>query len=199
MTRILLMLTIALLPAHALAQSSDPSGGEPRFVVMGGAGVGTTWDDEGLLGRGLGVAGGAGVRVAPRLAILGFVDRVGYYRNVEWLTFDGRVIFAGAEASLRFARGGGTSPYVTFGAGMLNDSGVWIRKTQVGPFQSRVDETIDRDGSKATMTASGGIEIPVSSRASIRGGLRFYGLLDTGDDLFPHIMIQPATAVVFRF
>jgi hypothetical protein len=127
-----------------------------------------------------------------------FVDRVAYYRDVEWLTFDGRIIFGGAEADVRFASTG-PAPYLSVGAGVLSDSGIWIRKTQTGVAQSRVDEQIDRTGSKATMTASGGIDIPVSSRASIRGGVRFYGLLDTGDDLFPHIVVQPAAAVVFRF
>jgi len=192
------MLTVLLLPAYVSAQSSTQSADESRYVVAAGAGVGTTWDDEGLLGRGLGISGGAGIRVAPRLTIVAFADRVRYYRDVEWLTFDGRVIFMGAEASLRFAPRG-TSPYVTFGVGILNDSGIWIRKNQAGPSQPRVDERIDRTGSAATMTASGGVDIPVSPRASIRGGLRFYGLLDTGDDLFPHVMIQPTAAIVMRF
>jgi opacity protein-like surface antigen len=197
MKLILLVLMCALIPARGLAQTA-PSNDEPRAVVDVGAGFGTTWDDEGLLGRGLGVSGGASMRIAPRLAFRAFVDRVAYYRDVDWLTFDGRVIFAGAEASLRW-RPSGTSPYLTIGAGMLNDSGIWIRKTQTGPSQSRVDEQIDRTGTRAALTSSGGIEVRVSERASIRAGLRFYGLLDTGEDLFPHVMLQPTTALVLRF
>jgi hypothetical protein len=198
MKQMLLLLILVLLPAYALAQAQTSSGAESRYVVEGGAGFGTTWDDEGLLGRGPGVSAGAGFRVAPRLTLVAFADRVRYYRDVEWLTFDGRVIFMGAEANVRFASVG-ASPYLTIGAGVLNDSGIWIRKVQTGPSQSRVDERIDRTGSAATMTASGGVEIPMSARASIRGGLRFYGLLDTGDDLFPHIMLQPTATLVVRF
>jgi hypothetical protein len=185
---------VFFLPVYSLAQTALP--GEPRVAVDGGIGFGSTWDDEGLLGRGAAVSGGFGVRLSRRVWLRGFVDRVTYFRDVEWLTFDGRILFAGAEADVRFAAAGIT-PYVSFGAGVLNDAGIWIRKSQVG--QSRVDEQIDRSGSKATMTVSGGIEVPVSDRASIRGGVRYYGLLDTGDDLFPHVVLQPMAAVVIRF
>ena len=94
-------------------------------------------------GRGAGVSAGVGIDVPPGFSVRAFVDRVSYYRDVEWLTFDGRVLFAGAEASLRLRRPG-TRPYVTIGAGILNDSGIWTRKTQTGPSQSRVDEKIER-------------------------------------------------------
>jgi opacity protein-like surface antigen len=194
---ILMFVGVALLPLPAMAQAPDPATVEPRYVVMAGTGFGTTWDDEGLLGRGGGVSGAAGVRVGRRLTILGLVDRVSYYRDVEWLTFDGRVVFAGAEMSLQFGTGR-VNPYVTFGGGAMNDSGVWIRKAQ-GPSPSRIDERIDRDGTRAAMTGSGGVEIEVTPRISLRGGLRIYGLLDTGDDLFPHTVVQPTVAAVFRF
>ena len=197
MTRMLLFLIFAFLPAHGLAQMA-PSNDERRAVVDVGAGFGVTWDDEGLLGRGAGVSAGAGIQLNPEFAVRAFVDRVAYYRDVEWLTFDGHVVFAGAEASLRWRRAV-TSPYVTIGAGVLNDSGIWTRKTQTDPSQSRVDEQIDRKGTRAALTSSGGIDIRVSERASIRAGLRFYGLLDTGEDLFPHVILQPAAALVLYF
>ena len=197
MTLMLLFLMCAFVPRHALAQTAPP---DPvaRALVDVGAGFGTTWDDEGLLGRGLGVSAGVGIRVTPRFAVRAFVDRVAYYRDVEWLTFDGRVLFAGAEASMQLRRSG-TTPYFTFGAGVLNDSGIWVRKTQTGPSQSRVDEEIERTGTRAALTSSGGIDVRMSERAAIRAGLRFYGLLDTGEDWFPHIVLQPAAALVLRF
>jgi hypothetical protein len=197
MKPIILMLAAVLLPFELLAQSSQSTTGEPRFVVIAGTGFGTTWDDEGLLGRGPGISVAAGMRLGPRLMVLGLVDRVSYYRDVEWLSFDGRIVFTGAELSLQFAEGR-TRPYVTFGAGALNDSGIWIRKTP-GPIESRIDERIDRAGTHAAMTGSGGVDVRVSPRVSLRGGLRFYGLLDTGDDLFPHVVIQPTVSVVLRF
>lgn len=197
MKPILLLLCAALLPIDVVAQSSAPTG-ESRYIAMAGGGFGTTWDDEGMLGRGLGVSGAAGMRVGRRLSIVVLADRVAYYRDVEWLTFDGRIIFVGAEVDATLGSGRG-APYLTFGAGVLNDSGSWIRKTQTGPGQPRIDERIDRTGSKATMTGSGGVDIRVSPRVSLRGGLRFYGLLDTGDDLFPHVVIQPSATAVVRF
>jgi hypothetical protein len=193
----LLVVAVVLLPLPLTAQSPDPATVEPRYVAIAGAGFGTTWDDEGLLGRGMGLSGAAGMRLGRRLTILGLVDRVSYYRDVEWLTFDGRIVFAGAEMSLQFGTGR-VKPYVTFGGGALNDSGVWIRKAQ-GPTPSRIDERIDRGGSAAAITGSGGVEIEVTPRVSLRGGLRMYGLLDTGDDLFPHTVIQPTAAAVLRF
>jgi len=198
MKPVILMFAVACLPAPVMAQSPAPATVEPRYVVMVGTGLGTTWDDEGLLGRGIGVSAAAGMRLGQRFTILGLVDRVSYYRDVEWLTFDGRIVFAGVELSTQFGSGR-TRPYVTFGAGVLNDDGVWVRKSQTGPSQPRIDERVDRAGSAATMTGSGGIEIGVTPRVSLRGGLRFYGLLDTGDDLFPHTVIQPTVAAVVRF
>lgn len=198
MKPILFLLCAALLPVDVFAQSSPAAAGDSRYVAMAGAGFGTTWDDEGMLGRGLGIAAAAGVRVRRQISVVVLADRVDYYRDVEWLTFDGRSVFVGAEADATLGSGR-VAPYLTFGTGMLNDSGIWIRKVQTGPSQARVEERIERTGSKATMTGSGGLDIRVSPRMSLRGGLRFYGLLDTGDDLFPHVVIQPSATAVVRF
>lgn len=198
MKLLMLLFVVALLPSEVMAQSPSPATVEPRFVVMAGTGFGSAWDDEGLLGRGTGLSGAAGIRIGRRLTILGLADRVSYYRDVEWLTFDGRIVFAGAELSLQLGDGR-TRPYVTFGAGVMNDEGIWVRKSQTGPSQPRIEERIDRSGTRAAMTGAGGMEIGVAPRISLRGGLRFYGLLDTGDDLFPHVVIQPTVGAVVRF
>jgi opacity protein-like surface antigen len=205
---ILMMLVVALLPATVMAQSPDPSPVEPRFVLLAGTGFGTTWDDEGMLGHGLGLsaAAAAGMRVG-RFTIFGLVDQVSYYRDVDWLTFDGRVVFVGAELGSQFGSGR-TRPYVTFGAGVLNDDGIWVRKIQAGPSQPRIEERTDREGTRAAMTSSVGMEVGVAPRVSLRGGLRFYGLLanlhgaldaQLGHDAFPHIVLQPTVAAVLRF
>jgi hypothetical protein len=198
MKAVLALGAVLMVPASVVAQTAETPGASRRFVVDAAAGFGTTWDDEGLLGRGFTIAGGAGVQLTPQWAVRAFVDRIAYYRDEERLTFDGRVVVAGAEASVRLVRRG-VSPCLTFGAGVLNDSGIWVRKTQAGPSQPRIDERIHREGSAAAMTVSGGVDVPVSARMAIRGGLRFYGLLDTGDDLFPHVILEPALAVVFTF
>ena len=80
-------------PAGRHAQVSE------RFLAFGDIGYARTWDDEGLLGAGASLTGGFGVRLTPRLTVQAIVDRVGYHRDEDWLTFDGRVIFAGVEAA----------------------------------------------------------------------------------------------------
>jgi opacity protein-like surface antigen len=192
---LLLLLAFLALSLPAAAQTAIPD--EPRFVALAGTGWGTTWDDEGLLGRGPGLAGGIGVRLTPRVTLVAIVDRVGYYRDVEWLTFDGRVVFGGAEAAFDWP--GRVRPYVTVGVGVLNDSGIWIQKTSPGPLQPTVETRVDRRGSRAGMTSSAGLSVAMSSRLSLRAGLRWYGLLQTGDDLFPHAMLQPTIGIAWRF
>jgi hypothetical protein len=192
-----LVLVLVFTPGETAAQSLRHDASR-RLVVVAGTGFGTTCDDEGLLGRGPAISGGVGVWLTERIALMAFVDRVSYYRDVDWLTFEGRTLFGGVEASVRFSSGR-TSPYVSGGAGVLNDSGIWLRKVQTGPSSSRIEERIDRTGSRATMTVSCGLDVAVASRVSVRGGVRLYGLLDTGDDLFPHIGLQPTVGVLVRF
>lgn len=188
--------TLLLLPVVASAQAGPPD--DPRYLVVGGVGADSVWDDEGPLGNGVGLSVGAGVRLTPRVAIVGLVDRVGYYRNTDWLTFDGRTVFTGAEIGVQFTRPG-AGPYVTVGAGMLNDDGIWIRKFQARPQGPIVEERIDRTGSAAAMTASAGYAWRLSPRLSLRGGVRVHGALRPEHDVFPHVVIQPAASIVARF
>jgi hypothetical protein len=50
------------------------------------------------------------------------------------------------------------------------------------------------------LTASGGIDVTVSPRASILASVRFYGLLQTGcgRDLAPHRIIAPGIGIAWR-
>ena len=191
---IVLLTLLTLTPRSAAAQSSS----DPRGVVFGDVGFAKTWDDEGLLGTGASLSGGVGVRLTPRLTIQGLIERIPYHRDVEWLTFDGRVLFAGVEAALQ-SRAPRVRPFVTVGIGLFDDDGVWIQKTTVDPRQPRIEERIDRSYTLSAMTGSGGIDVTVSPRTSIRASVRFHGLLDTGDDLAPHIIIQPGIGVAWRF
>jgi hypothetical protein len=191
---VVLLTLLALTPRVAAAQSSS----DPRGVVFGDLGFARTWDDEGLLGSGASLSGGVGVRLTPRLTIQALVERIPYSRDVEWLTFDGRVLFAGVEAALQ-SRAPRVRPFITAGIGVFNDDGVWIQKTIVDPRQPRIENFIDRSYTLSAMTASAGIDFAVSSRASIRASVRFHGLLDTGDDLAPHTIIQPGIGVAWRW
>lgn len=189
-----ILLTAFLLgPVEASAQA--PPG---RFAAFGDIGYARTWDDEGLLGGGASVTAGVGVRLTPRLVLQGIVNRLNYHRDEEWLTFDGRVIFAGVEAAFSSSRRK-VRPFWSIGGGFFNDDGVTIWKTTIDPRLPRVEERVDRGYTLAAMTASGGVEVPVSDRASIRAGVRFHGLLDTGEDAAPHTIIQPTVGMSWRW
>jgi hypothetical protein len=197
-------LAINLVPGGAAAQTADPA---QRAVVFAELGYARTWDDEGLLGTGAGLAAGAGFRLTPRVTLQAIVERIPYYRDAEHLTFDGRVLFVGAEAAFQTS-GRIVRPFATIGAGLMMDDGVWIRKSiqpaRIDPQTSiveftRIEERVERDYRLSAMTASGGLDVAVSERISIRAGVRFHGLLDTGDDLAPHTIIQPFAGVAWRW
>lgn len=105
---------------------------------------------------------GAGVRVTTRLTLQGIVERIPYRRDVEWLAFDGRVLFIGGEVAFRSARPK-VRPFVSGGAGVM-DEGTWTRKTSSGPGASRVEERIARRYRLAMMTAATGLDVRVAER-----------------------------------
>ncbi len=170
-----------------------------RIVVFGDLGRARTYDDEGFLGNGMSLTAGAGYRLTERLTIQAIAERIAYKRDISYLTFDGRVIFVGAEAAFQY----GTRrvrPFWTIGAGFFNDDGIDVRKRIVDPRLPPVeDERGERHFTLAAMTASGGIDIPVAKRWSVRAGVRFHGLLDTGDDAAPHLNLQPSIGLAWRW
>jgi hypothetical protein len=182
-----------LAPQIAFAQDEDQ-----RFVAFGDAGYARTYDDEGLLGGGASLTAGFGVRLMPRLTLQALVNRLGYHRDEDWLTFDGRVLFTGVEAAF-YGRSRKIRGFWSIGGGVFNDDGVAIWKSTIDPRLPRVEERVDRGFTLAAMTASGGIEVPVTSRASVRAGVRFHGLLDTGDDAAPHTIVQPTIGMSWRW
>ena len=186
---------LCFVPAHAMAQSTPPT----RFVAVGDVGYGQTADDEGALGRGSILAGGLGLRLTERFTLQAVLERVAYHRDEDWLEFDGRVVFVGAEAAFHYRPAQRVRPYWSIGAGVFNDEGTATWKTQVGLQLPRVEERVERHFTFAAMTASGGIEVPVSRHASIRAGLRFHGLLDTGVDAAPHTMLHPTVGMNWRW
>jgi hypothetical protein len=190
---------IILICLSAGAAAAQPAS-DVRFEAFGDIGYARTWDDEGLLGSGAGLSGGVGVLLTDRITVQAVVSRIPYYRDIEYLTFDGRVLFAGAEASFRSVRRT-VRPFLTAGAGVFHDSGVWVQKTIVDLSQPRVHTTIDREYTLAAFTTSGGLDIALTERASLRAGVRLYGLLQTGQgrDLAPHSIIQPGVGFAWRW
>jgi hypothetical protein len=184
---------VVLAPVSASAQSAERGS---AFADLGWA---RTWDDEGLLGSGMSLSGGVGLRLTKVLSLQAIVERIAYERDIDYLTFDGRVVFVGAEAAFQY----GTRrvrPFWTIGAGFFNDDGTYVRKTLIDPrLPPVVEEPIERHYTLGAMTASGGIDVPVSGQLSVRAGVRFHGLLKTGDDAAPHTIIQPSVGVAWRF
>jgi hypothetical protein len=189
------LVVVGLLSTHAAAQTVVR---QPRGVVFGDLGYARTWDDEGLLGSGGSISSGVGFNVTRRLTIQALVERIPYHRDVEWLMFDGRVLFAGIEAGLQSDRPR-VRPFATVGIGSFDDRGTWIRKTMIAPFQTIAEPPITRDYTLMAMTGSGGIDIRASDHASIRLSIRFHGVLDTSDDLAPHSIVQPGIGAAWRW
>jgi hypothetical protein len=188
------ILLSALCASELFAQDTF----NPRWIALGEVAYARTWDDEGLLGKGAGLSVGLGYRLTSRLHVQALIQRIPYNRDIEYLTFDGRVLFTGLEAAFQSSKPK-VRPMATIGAGVFNDDGVWIQKTIVNPSLPRVTTSSPRNYNLAAMTASGGVDFWLNERASIRTTVRFHGLLDTGDDAAPHIIIQPGIGVAWRW
>lgn len=192
-----LTLGIALTLAPAIAGAQNTTS-EHRTVGFADVGYARTLDDEGVLGSGASISGGFGYRLTPGKTIQSIVDYVWYNRDVAWLTFEGRVLFLGAEMAFQSNRPK-VRPFVTVGAGFFDDRGVSIRKLQIGPARHIPEPPIPRHYTVAAMTSSAGIDIRASDRASIRVGVRFHGLLDRADDLAPHMIVRPSVGWLWRW
>lgn len=190
-------MTIALLLVGASTAAAQPAS-EPRGVAFADVGYARTADDEGFLGSGAALSAGAGFRLTPRLTIQTVLDRIPYYRDASYLVFDGRVLFVGVEAALQSSRPK-VRPFVTIGVGVMNDRKRWTHKTQIGPAQYRVDDVTEHRYTLAMLRSSGGLDIRLSDHASIRTSVRFHGLLDTGDDLAAHLILQPSIGAAWRW
>ena len=194
--KVLLSTLIAALAAATPAMAQPPT--EPRGVVFASVGYARTADDEGLLGAGAALSVGAGLRVTPGLTVQAVFDRIPYHRDEDYLAFDGRVLFIGVEAAFQSQRPR-VRPFVTIGAGVMNDQKDWTHRTQIGPGQSRVESVTEHEYTLAAMRSSGGIDVRLTDALSLRVGLTFHGLLDTGNDLAAHLILQPAVGVAWRW
>ena len=183
---------VCLVPHSVNAQAATE-----RLVAFGDIGIAKTADDEGVLGNGMSLSGGFGVRLSEKLTVQAILERIGYDRNLDYLGIEGRVIFAGVEASWLW-KPGRVQPFVTVGAGFFNDDGTWTYRSRL-PFGPTTEDTSERHYTLAAMTSSTGFEVAASKHAAVRAAFRFHGLLDTGDDLAPHMMIQGSIGMAWRW
>jgi hypothetical protein len=185
----------ALIVAAASAQAQAP---EPRRLVFGTVGRAQVADDEGMLGSGTAVGAGIGYRLTDRLTLQAVFDRMPYYRDAGYLVFDGRVLFVGGEAAFQW-RPSRVHPFVTVGAGLMNDRKQWTHRNQTGPNQYGPPTITDHEYTLAAMRTSGGVDVVLTEAVSLRAGLIVHGLLDTGDDLAAHVILQPVAGLTWRW
>jgi hypothetical protein len=195
--RIAFYATIALAAGAANLHAQTTT--EPRRLVFGTVGHARTADDEGLLGSGAALGVGAGLRVTDRLTVQVVFDRIPYYREVDYLVFDGRVLFVGAEAAFHWRHPARVRPFVTIGAGLMHDRKQWTHRMQIGPGQYGVDTITEHEYTLAAMRSSGGVDIVLTEALSLRAGLTFHGALGSSDDLAAHLILQPMTGIVWRW
>ena len=187
---------MAVLATATAATAQAPA--ESRGVVFASVGYARTVDDEGLLGAGAALSVGAGLRVTRGLSVQAVFDRIPYHRDEDYLAFDGRVLFIGVEAAVQSQRPR-VRPFVTIGAGIMNDRKDWTHRTQTDPGQGRVESVTEHEYTFAMLRSSGGIDVRLTDALSLRAGLTFHGLLDTGNDLAAHLILQPAVGVAWRW
>lgn len=118
--RVLLIVAVlfAIPWSGALAQPADT---QTRWTAGASLGAGTTLDDESSLGWGVGVAGRAGWRLAPRTSIEGGVSVLEHDRSG---TFEAHGRTTSVEAALVQEFGSpGVRPFVTGGALVAHHGG----------------------------------------------------------------------------
>jgi len=192
--------TCAVLFFIGTTTAAAQTASQAHRIVFADVGYARTLDDEGYLGSGAATSAGVGFWVSPRWTIQATVDRIPYFRDIDYLRFDGRVIFAGVEAAF-LSSNPNVRPYFTVGAGLMDDHRIWINKTTIDPRLPRVEERSDLHYRLKMFTSSTGLDFRVTERTSIRAGVRLHGLLDTGGgrDLAPHTIIQATIGAAFRW
>jgi opacity protein-like surface antigen len=151
--RYLAILFVLLYPALLSAQTS------PSAEVFGRAGLVKLWDDEGNLGTGPSIGGGAGLRLTHGIGIEGLAERHTNDRN-----FSSDVMFSSTaiSAMARVAKYVGTSrsqPYFGGGAGITR-----VRTTSQFPGQPINDRTT----TSRTIAGFAGVRVAVGRRAFVR-------------------------------
>jgi hypothetical protein len=170
---------------------------ERRLTAGVDFGAATTWDDEGMLGRGAAIEGHVAVAVNDRVTIRGVFDRVPYYRDTSWLRFDGSFDFFGGELERRF-RSGTVQPFILGGGGVVRFSDIWIQKNRGSPLAPGTGALYSRTGIFGAAVAGTGLDIAISPRISIRPNLKVYMMMPD-NDLFPAMSVRPGVGLTMRW
>jgi len=172
-----LTLTLASLAFTLLAQSAVPASPPTPVSVTVSIGRGKTWDDEGSIGSGTWAGGGVAWRVRPRLSVGAEIERLGHERDVTFLRWSGRTIFASANAAYHLAKRG-VAPYVGGGFG-----GAFYRGTVV-ERSTATARAIEHRSTSTMGYGVAGVEIPIGGRVALSPEVRI-AICQSRDDFAP--------------
>ena len=162
------------------------------LVVAGSIGRGTTWDDEGSIGRGMSAGANVEWRFRPRLSAVFRVERLGHERHManDLVVTQGRTLLGTGEIKYRFGSSAAT-PFVTGGYGLAHYSGTLTQR--IGPA-----ETVKRNSLSGTLVGGGGVDISIGERLVVTPELRIL-MCQPKDDFAPWSAIRAGVNVGWRF
>jgi Outer membrane protein beta-barrel domain len=190
MSLILASFALSSVLAQAIPSPPSVSASTPVAVTIT-AGRGSTWDDEGSIGRGTAVGGGVEWRFRPRWSAGGEVGRLGHDRDTPGLRFSGRTVFATANIAYHFAVRG-VSPYVGGGFGGAFYNGELVNRFGASP------QTIQRSSASTVGYGTAGVEVPIGDRFALSPEMRI-SFLQPQDDFAPWSAIRFGVKAAVRF
>jgi hypothetical protein len=158
-----LFLSVAAVPLYAQSRES-------RGTVSAVGGIGTTWDDEGSLGRGWLIGGAADRVIFGTTRIEGSLEVLTHDRNAGHFQSNGQTIIAGASLVHRFGRGT-SQPYVFGGLTIGHHSGT----------NSFSGTSVPLSVTNAGYRGGGGIAFRAGNRLEIAPELRWNGFFVDAD------------------
>ena len=174
---------LTVLAAEVDAQSA--SSVAPRVEVTAGAGWGSLWDDETLLGRGVALNGGVGWLLGNRIRLSGDVDWLGHSRDAGYLAADGNLISVFGSGSYLFgARSSTVRAVAGAGIGVMHSSGTLTTHSLIpgpnglpapGPDTARPWTT-----TQPAFDLHGGVRIAMHPRAVLGPEMRWRASFGSG-------------------
>ena len=150
------------------------------FELSAGAGWGSLWDDETMLGRGVPVAGGIGWLIGERVRVAADVDWLAHSRNAGYLAADGDLIRVLGRATYLFgAPGSRVRPLAGAGLGVMRSTGklampsIVMGQNGFPALGPRVETPWE--STAGVFELHGGVRIAVHRRAAIRPEFRWGG------------------------
>jgi hypothetical protein len=173
---------LGLLPAKASWAQSQP---DSRLELSGGAGWGSLWDDETLLGRGVPVVGGVGWLIADRVRLSSEVDWLAHSRDAGYLAAEGDEVSVLGRATYLFgAPESRVRPLAGAGVGFMRSTGRFTTRSTVPgangfPMPGPSVET-PWTATRGVFELHAGVRIALHPRAAIRPEFRWGGSLGSG-------------------